>query len=128
MYQGRMQIQTYQCKAPIVTVQRETNNNESRRLGHKKKMSRATHFTRKITVIDENGFDTSISYPYDTCSPKLTHQRTDHRDTSARRIVSKEKALCFAELITPAHMNHATRSLNHSGSLETLSLKVDPSS
>lgn len=102
-----MQRQTYLCEAPIATVKRETNNNESRRLGHKKKMSRTAHFTRKITVTDENGFDTSISYPYNTCSPKLTHQRTGHRNTSARNILFEEKALCFAELVTPVHMNHA---------------------
>lgn len=64
-----------------------------------------------INVIEENKLTTSISYPYDTYPPKLTHQKPGHRDTSARSIVSEEKALYFAELIAPAHTSRAIRLL-----------------
>lgn len=80
----------------------------------------------KILVIDENRFDTSISYLHDTCPPWLTHQKTDHQSNSSLSVMSKENTLNFTELIPLAYTSHTTRSLNNPGSLEMLSLEADP--
>lgn len=60
---------------------------------------------RGLNVIDGNELDTSVSYPYGTCPPRLTHRKTDHQSNNSRSMMTKEKHLEFVESITPTYIN-----------------------